>query len=508
MPVTPTYPGVYVEEVASAAKPIQGVSTSITAFVGRTLRGPVNRPVRVGSFLEYTREFGGLWRDSTVAYAVQQFFLNGGRDAIVVRVEKDAAPSSTGALTSVGAGPGLELQATSPGAWGNRLRVDVVGDAPTGAFNLIVRELDETLAKIVAEENHAKLGFERSSPRFVAKVLEKESSLVRVANPEVKFQSPPATNKNIAFANGDDGSTAGFDQIGNPALRREMKGLWALDRASIFNLLCIPPFARTRDVDTDTWVEAKRYCRQKRAFLIVDPPSVWTTPEDARTSNLDRLFGAEDRDHAAIYYPRLRSVDPLQKNQLETYAPCGAIAGVYARTDLTRGVWNAPAGLDVSVFGARELTYVVSDAQNGQLNTLGINGLRKFARQGLVVWGARTMDGADQHSSDYRYVPVRRLASFVEESIHRGTQWVVFEPNDEPLWAQIRASIDAFMMGLFQQGAFQGASPRDAFFVKCGSETTTQRDIDLGVVNVFVGFAPVRPAEFVVLQISQKVGKS
>ncbi len=184
--------------------------------------------------------------------------------------------------------------------------------------------------------------------------------------------------------------------------------------------------------------------------------------------------------NAAVYFPRLRMPDPLSENRLADFAPCGAVAGIMARTDVQRGVWKAPAGLAASLSGVQGLTYTMTDRQNGVLNPVGLNCLRTFPVAGHLVWGARTLAGADLLASEWKYVPVRRLALFLEESLFRGTQWVVFEPNDEPLWAQIRLNIGAFMQDLFRQGAFQGSSPRDAYFVKCDRETTTQSDINRG----------------------------
>jgi phage tail sheath protein FI len=197
----------------------------------------------------------------------------------------------------------------------------------------------------------------------------------------------------------------------------------------------------------------------------------------------------------------------LKDNQVYTFAPCGVIAGIMARTDSTRGVWKAPAGLDAALGGVQGLQVNLNDQENGTLNQLGINCLRSFPVTGRVVWGARTVRGADQLADEYKYVPVRRLALFIEESLYRGTQWVVFEPNDEPLWAQIRLNIGAFMQNLFRQGAFQGKSPREAYLVKCDAETTTQNDINLGIVNILVGFAPLKPAEFVIIRIQQLAGQ-
>jgi phage tail sheath protein FI len=211
--------------------------------------------------------------------------------------------------------------------------------------------------------------------------------------------------------------------------------------------------------------------------------------------------------NAAVYFPRPRIADPLQQNRLRSVGASGTMAGLYAATDAARGVWKAPAGTEVRLRGVQDLDYVLTDRENGALNPQGVNCLRIFPIFGNIAWGARTLDGADQQASEWKYVPVRRLALFLEESLYRGTKWVVFEPNDEPLWAQIRLNIGAFMQGLFRQGAFQGQTPREAYFVKCDKETTTQTDINLGIVNILVGFAPLKPAEFVMIKIQQMAGQ-
>ena len=262
----------------------------------------------------------------------------------------------------------------------------------------------------------------------------------------------------------------------------------------------------TRDTDVGqvTWDAAVAYAARRRAFVVVDPPIAWDEASDV-IAGLGAVVAPDE--NAAIYFPRVRMADSLRDNRLETFAPCGVVAGIYARTDAERGVWKAPAGLDATLVGVAELPVNLTDGQNGQLNPLGVNCLRSFPVNGRVVWGARTLRGADQMASEWKYVPVRRTALFIEESLFRGTQWVVFEPNDEPLWAQIRMSVGAFMQNLFRQGAFQGRSPREAYFVKCDRETTTQNDIDLGIVNIHVGFAPLKPAEFVVISIQQMAGQ-
>ena len=248
-------------------------------------------------------------------------------------------------------------------------------------------------------------------------------------------------------------------------------------------------------------------------MLIVDPPLAWTDIGTAETgvngpNGLRAVIGNDDARNAVAYFPRLRMPDPLSEGRLADFAPCGAIAGIMARTDVQRGVWRAPAGLEASFSGVQGFTYTMTDAQNGVLNPVGLNCLRTFPVAGNLVWGARTLAGADLLASEWKYVPVRRLALFIEESLYRGTQWVVFEPNDQGLWSQIRLNIASFMLTLFRRGAFQGATPAQGFFVKCDGETTIQPDIDLGIVNVLVGFAPLKPAEFVVVKISQKAGQT
>ena len=227
--------------------------------------------------------------------------------------------------------------------------------------------------------------------------------------------------------------------------------------------------------------------------------------EQGRCQEAD--YGDVGPANAALYFPRINKADTLRKGQVRDFAPGGAIAGIIARTDLQRGVWKAPAGLEATISGVTGLAVQLTDPENGELNPLGVNCLRTMPAAGTVIWGARTMVGDDRLASQWKYLPVRRMALFIEESLYRGTQWAVFEPNDEPLWSQLRLNLGVFMHDLFRQGAFQGQSPKDAYFVKCDSTTTTQSDIDRGIVNVIVGFAPLKPAEFVVLYIQQIAGQ-
>jgi len=229
----------------------------------------------------------------------------------------------------------------------------------------------------------------------------------------------------------------------------------------------------------------------------------WDTADKVE-AEIAQLRAGLVKDHAAIYWPQI--VVSSNGSDRDVGAS-GSIAGLMARIDSNRGVWKAPAGIEADLRGFRKVRCPMSDAENGLLNPQAVNAIRVFPN-GIVVWGARTMQGFDNSGNDdYKYVPVRRCALYLEESLYRGLKWVVFEPNDEPLWAQIRLNVGAFMHGLFRQGAFKGQTPRDAYFVKCDQETTTQNDINLGRVHIWVGFAPLKPAEFVVLYLQQMAGQ-
>ena len=522
MPSSLTYPGVYIEELPSAVRTITGVPTSITAFVGRAWKGPVDDPIKINSYADFERTFGGLWRLATMSYAVQQFFANGGSQALVVRVATRQGGSAAEAAT-IDLGGGNTLEAASPGTWARNLVVTVdhktkdAGSpgADANLFNLTVlddpdrKEDADKRGGSGARETFLNVSRESTSPRFVTTILGQQSQLVRVTG--VGAARPAEAKVNAASASGDDGADLGANDIVGSTNDGNKTGIYALRKADIFNLLCIPPLtpATADNGISPVWSEAAKLCKERRAFLLVDAPSTWTVTTAASSIG---GFSAVERAYAAIYFPRVRIPDPLQDNTLEDFAPSGAVAGIISRTDAERGVWKAPAGIEAGLRGVLGLSIngipgTLSDKENGDLNPLGINCLRSFPVTGNIVWGARTLEGADPLASQWKYIPVRRLALYIEESLYRGTQWVVFEPNDEPLWAQIRLNLGAFMHGLFRQGAFQGTTPRDAYLVKCDRETTTQDDINRGVVNILVGFAPLKPAEFVVIKIQQLAGQ-
>ena len=294
------------------------------------------------------------------------------------------------------------------------------------------------------------------------------------------------------------------------ALRPGRAGLYALEGVETFNLLSIPPYLESGDVDPSVVADAAAYCEERRAILLVDPPSAWADAGDVVGTHSATGLAAlgTESANAALYFPRVIQPDPLRNDAPGTFVPSGAVAGVIARTDRRRGVWKAPAGLEAKLSAGTEPAVLLTDRENGELNPRGVNCLRTFPTRGTVVWGARTLQGDDRLGSEWKYLPVRRLALHIEESLDRGLRWAVFEPNDDRLWAGLRTSTATFLDGLFRRGAFQGARHREAFFVKCDRETTTQSDIDDGFVNVLVGFAPLRPAEFVILEIRLEAGRS
>lgn len=302
------------------------------------------------------------------------------------------------------------------------------------------------------------------------------------------------------------GAVAGSDG-GPPSAADYERAYETADREiDLFNLLMLPKDADHSDATTRAlWGPASRFCERRRAFLIMDPPSDWTTAQQAAgpAVGVDTLRNGLVKDHAAVFYPNLRITEAGKDLFV---GPSGAIAGLMARIDAARGVWKAPAGTEADLRGVTGVQYRFTVGENGVMNPKGVNTIRVFPN-GIVNWGARTMDGDDGFASEYKYIPIRRLALHIEESIYRGVKWVVFEPNDESLWAQIRLNVGAFMNNLFRQGAFQGQSPRDAYFVKCDAGTTTQNDRNLGIVNIVVGFAPLKPAEFVVLTLQQIAGQ-
>lgn len=664
VPVTPTYPGVYIEEIPSGVRTITGVATSVAAFVGYFNRGPLDTPVQIFNVGDFEREFGGLTAEDETGYAIRQFFINGGSVAWVIRVASngpaaaavtlraadDADPAAATKVLDVVAGRQVGGRAVEdPGEWGDAIRITIDYDtrAPGDPylFNMSISEVasqdgrrvvlrtesfancsmdpsssDYAVDKVNAASKMVQLGlpagndppdrelrpaqtgttggqvnttftFDDQStlrvqsgdeeyvvtlsdltegttfgddPSLIRRALEKGIRAVGAAAADPYLSGATVTiqsgalrvvaggsdradfeaDRVLTFSEDDAGTVAAAlglfdgDVIANVQQYQlglttdagyqtggidgddgdlpdatvltgsfeDKTGMYALRDVDLFTLLVLPSAVAPEMADDApaVYAEALAFCEAERAFLIVDPPA----DIDEVQEIIDWVDAANIRHrNAAVYFPRIQMPDPLNDNRLRSVGASGTMAGIYARTDGERGVWKAPAGLDAVLRNVQGLDVPLTDAENGVLNPVAINALRRFPVYGRVAWGGRTLEGADVRASEWKYVPVRRLTLYLEESLYRGLQWVVFEPNDEPLRSQIRLNVGAFMHNLFRQGAFQGTSPRDAYFVKCDAETTTQNDVDRGIVNVVVGFAPLKPAEFVIIKIQQMAGQ-
>ena len=290
--------------------------------------------------------------------------------------------------------------------------------------------------------------------------------------------------------------------------RYKHTGIYALEQADLFNLLCIPLTNEQCATDKALYKEATFFCDRQRAMLIADCPQAWDSMNKVleSISDISSQLGAGSRS-AAFYYPRITKSNPLNNNKPEPFPACGAVAGVIARADKNNGVWKSPAGTEARLDSCDSLELDLTNKKNDWLNAYGCNGLRLISHYGPVIWGARTLAGNERSGSEWKYISVRRLAAMIEESISSSTSWAAFEPNDATLWTQIRISIGGFLTGLFKDGALAGNKVNDAFFVNCGNDTTTQNEINRGLINIVVGFAPLKPAEFIILKIQQQTSE-
>ena len=538
MPITPTYPGIYIEELPSNAHAIAAAPTSITVFVGYThpyKTKNFNRAVQLFSFTDYEREFGGLFNssvfDSNVASAVMQYFVNGGSIAYVIGLQpkyyKDLAGTVTGSADSTDplfpTSPTARPKATIGGIIFRALEpTDSVPmtitinnpqpSNPAAPATLDIADIIIAYGSRVETFRRVTINDNPTNPADKANYIEKRingvSSLVTV--------SPTSA---VAPVYGTNITTALIPVTLNSGLPADLATTFSsgdfvpvfqqdttLDKISIFNLLLVPGIA-----DNGVWSAALAFCERKQAFVIMDPPR--DAAADPSSAPLILMADAMDSfvpksTNGAIYFPYLNSQDPLTGNAIEL-PPSGFVAGIYARTDTNRGVWKAPAGLETTVLNTTGVVRRgrMTDMRQGTLNQKGVNCLRSFPGVGTVVFGARTLVAENVAFQQWKYVPVRRMALFLEQTLYRNLGWVVFEPNDEPLWIAIRTSIENFMLSLFNQGAFQGTKPSQAFLVQCDKSTTTQQDIDNGIVNVIVGFSPLKPAEFVIIKIAQLAGQ-
>ncbi|GAB3467711.1 phage tail sheath family protein [Actinophytocola sediminis] len=487
-------PGVYVEEVQSGARPIEGVGTAVAAFVGFAELGPFHQPTLVANWNQYVRQFGGFVDDAYLPHAVYGYFANGGGAAYIVRVggtSQDATPVS-GPPVRIG---GLRV-ATLPGA-GADVTVEVADaegeNPPDDRFRLVVRQGGK-----VAETFD--VSTRKNVKNYVVTQVSAQSKLIEVSEQSSGALARP-DKQSVNLPAGDATSPARVDAseyLGDPEARTGFGGLESIDEITMVAAPDLMSAFQRGLIDLEgvktVQLAMISHCEQlgDRVAVLDTPPGL--SAQRVRSWRMDEA--GYDSRFAALYYPWISVFDPLGGRNTMV-PPSGHVAGVWARNDIERGVHKAPA--NEVIRGAVSLEYLLSKSEQDLLNPIGVNCVRAFPGRGIRIWGARTL------SSDpaWRYLNVRRLFNFLEESILIGTQWVVFEPNDDRLWSSIRRNISAFLTEQWRQGALFGRTAADAFYVKCDEENNPQESIDLGQVVCEIGVAPVKPAEFVVFRLAQ-----
>jgi uncharacterized protein len=515
MSITPTYPGIYIEELPNNSHAITAAPTSVTVFVGYThpfQTDPANwnQAVEIFSFTDYQNGFGGLYTsgvfESHVAYAVNQFFLNGGAVAYVVALPPnyyDSSGDNMGQAWTMNPGVsvgGLTFTGLQP--------VDMVTMTVTINNVQTVTNLNDTADVSISygptAETYRKVNLgSQTDPNYIVNRINGVSQLVTVAVSGSSFT--PIGQAQLQYPSNWQPTWTTFSVDDFTGVFQQDS---SLDKVSVFNLVLIPGVA-----DTGIWSEALSFCERKLAFVIMDPPVQDTA--DGFGKNYPTIYNdfqgslIPKSTNGALYFPYLQCPDPLTGNTFPL-PPSGSVAGLYATTDVNRGVWKAPAGLQTIVLNTTGCvdTGEMTDMRQGTLNQIGVDCLRDFPGIGTVIWGARTLITENPAFQQWEYVPVRRMALFIEQTLRMNMTWVVFEPNDPILWAAIRGAIEGFMLTLFQQGAFPGKTPSTCFQVLCDNTTTTPTDQEKGIVNILVAFAPLYPAEFVVIQIAQLAGQS
>jgi uncharacterized protein len=574
---TLTYPGIYTIEIPSGLATIVGAPTSRTAFVGRAAKGQTNFATTVTSFSDYERTFGGLADYSSMSFAVRDYFLNGGSEAVIVRLYRDPSPGNPKSpfkvvtkVTTMSSNTmptltefAVEFEAANEGTWSSNVRITIDNNVSVPSLTNLGVGLNKACNLSVVDattgqaESYTNLVFSSTHASSIITILANQSSLIRVKSSATAVNAATMPTAGLAdkltvcdtltTSVNNDSSLAAADRttrLANIAIARagfvseraasdgrelrfqeflpanafaDKKGLYALEGVDIFNLLCIPPYLTTssvanQDVDTSLVTVAAEYCESRLAFLILDSPSTWTKPNGSSSAGVvENMNSTTDTigtrsDYSAIFWPRIKQPNPFKNNIPEAFSVVGAVAGVFARTDAERGVWNAPAGLHAVLKNVPELSYNLTNSEQGLLNPLGVNCLRVKVPTGRVIFGCRTLEGDDRVVSDYKQIQVRRTALFLEQSISRSLEWAVHRPNEEITWSQIRLSVGAFLRDQFRKGAFAGTTPKEAYYVKCDAQTTTQTDINNGVMNVEIGFKPLKAAEFVVLKFKQIIG--
>jgi len=503
--------GIELAQQSRNSHAIERVSTGVAAFIGRTLKGPVNQSLTVQSFAEFQQHFGGLWQPSTLSYAVEQFFENGGREACIVRVVNGARPPTVTLAAGAGA---LRLVALNAGSR-EYLRASVDYDGLTASeqerFNLVVQRVRTAGSELVEDQEiYRRVSIEPGSGRYVSDVL-LESRLVRVAGtvpaqrPERSAGGPGGVAIGYTLSNpdGDDGAPlTDYDIIGSAA---SGSGLFALNGVTRFNMLCIPPLARDRDVGLSTLLVAARVCRERHALLLVDPPAAWTSPRSALEALRSWPFRS---DSAVMYYPRVQAFDRL-RGRVETFGSCAAAAGMIARSDETWPVWAAAESEEAVLRPGLRPAVPVSDADRARLAQAGVNTLLSV-RGAAARAGAspRTLAAGGRGTSDWKYLSARRLALFVAASVEQGTRWVMLEHNGPATWGRAQAQVESFLDELAGQGAFAGAAAEETHFVIADERVNRPQTLAEGKFNLLFGFATSKPGEFDTWMVTHRAGAS
>ncbi|MFD7084612.1 phage tail sheath subtilisin-like domain-containing protein [Streptomyces sp. NPDC059918] len=495
-------PGVYVEEVSSGSKPIEGVGTAVCAFVGFAQKGPVDTPTLVTNWTQFTATFGEFREDAHLPHSVYGYFLNGGGSAYIVRMADpqgseggEAAPAGAASAVLAGGAQGrrgvLSVRALAPGAEANALTVEVVAGEGESFALLVKRDAQvlETFEGLTVPKG----------PRPAAEVVRRESRLITVQQLEAAL--PVAGG--IRLAGGTDARTGPAPLnpqafIGSTSARSGIGGLEAVDEVTMLAVPDLMSCLRRGTLDQDG-VKAVQLAMIAHCELMGDRVAVLDTPPALTAQGVQDWRVTEtgyDSKYAALYWPWLNVMDPIS-GKPAPMPPSGHVAGVWARSDDSRGVHKAPA--NEVVRGALSLELALTRKEHDQLNPLGVNCIRAFPGQGIRIWGARTLSS----DPEWRYLNVRRLFNFVEKSILSGTSWVVFEPNDPKLWDSVKRTITMFLRGVWRDGALFGRTPDDAFYVKCDEENNPPEAREQGILTVEIGVAAVKPAEFVVFRISQ-----
>jgi phage tail sheath protein FI len=517
-------PGVYVEEIQSGSRPIEGVGTAVAAFVGLAERGPFNAPTLVSNWSQFTGTFGEFVQGSYLAHAVYGYFMNGGGNCYVVRIGQDGSADGDGNSSrqsrgqrEVPAGPEgllgrLRVVALSAASRGGDITVEVTdagGDEPSPElFKLVVRQGGQ----VVEEFDRVTLGRGRQN---VAGIVNAGSRLIRVEDARTgtaQASDRPATGASVTLATSASPATAqasavpsvrlsADDYVGDVSERTGFGGLEAIDEVTMVAVPDLMSAYQQGVVDLET-VQAVQLGMIAHCELMGDRVAILDPPPGLNAQQVKEWRqdkAGYDSKYAALYWPWVKVFDPPTGRNVFV-PPSGHVAGVWGRSDDTRGVHKAPA--NEVIRGAVTLETQITKAEHGLLNPVGINCIRAFPGGGIRIYGARTL------SSDpaWRYLNVRRLFNYLEESILNGTQWVVFEPNDDALWARIRRTISAFLVNEWRRGALFGLTPDEAFYVKCDRETNPAEGIDAGQVVCEIGIAPVKPAEFVIFRLAQFSG--